>query len=434
MILDFPQECSTMKNETEVQRISNSLNTSNVLKAIEETITNDSGVNFGQGSESKVIQNNCKYKEMNSKDSEISSLRIHPTKCSKTPVSYACKKSKANKHRPTVRKGTQHSFSSSNPVFNYTIRYVTRKRNKAQNAEFSSSCDTYNITNILTTEAALEDTTSYSIGTDYDTDAILNEYKIVPPISNFDDTCVLSVNLHSIEKNSSHERGHFSISTDVETEVHKVDDICNYDKDDVQFRSDASGALIPFAASSMYPKTTDNLTVTGKQINFTCHTTGYNLSEKHVNDDGKAVITHHSLQETRDHSVDAWPWTDLFPPGNKSDDNDMQFPTMKACMYMCNTMSNHTVNESTTLSYTNNLEPRDVMSDNINTDKPEQFWNYVNCTGLNIINSNDNNVSENIQENNKQNNSVTDYQKTGYVEVEFSEHLSFLENNQYTIL
>jgi hypothetical protein len=442
MTLHYPQECSTMKNETDVQRILNSLNTPNdVLKETKETITHDSGVISGQGSECKVIHNNCRYKEINSKDSEISSLKLHPTKCSKTPVSYVCKKSKASKYRRTVRKGTQHSFSNSNPVFNYTIRYVKKKR-KTQHADFSGSYDRddkNHATNTPRTETALEDTTNNSMGTDYDIDAILKEYKIVPPISNFDDTCVLSVNLHSTENNSSHERNRFIISTDVETEVQEADDVCNYDKDDVQFGSDAGGALIPFAAyedgpSSMCPKTTDNLTLRSKQINFTCHTKECNLSEKYVNDDGKAVITHHSVQDTCGHSVDAWPWTDLFPPGN---DDGIQFPTWEECMYVYNTLTNNTVNESTALAYTNSQVPRDVMSDNIHTyvDKPEQFWNYVlNCTEPSTINSLENSVSKNIQGNNKQNNSVEDYQKKGNVDVDFPERLSFLQNNQYTIL
>jgi hypothetical protein len=444
MTLYFPQECSTIKNQTDVRSVLNSLNTiSDVLKATEETITNESGAISDQGSKCKVIHNNRSYKEMNSKDPELSNLKICPTKCSKMPVPCVSKKNKACEYKPAVRKGTKYSCSNSNPVFTYTIRHVTTKKRKTQHADFSGTYDRddrNHVTNTPMTETVLQDTTNYSMGTDYDINTILEEYKTMPPISNFDDTCPLSVNLHSTENNSSHERDCSIISTDVKTEVQRTDDIFNRDKDYVRFGADAGGALISFAAykdgsSSMCPKTTDKLTLRSTKNNSACHTMGCNSSEKCV-DDGKAVTTHFSAQETCGYSVDAWPWTDLCPPGNKFND-DIQIPTWEECVYMFNTLSNNTVNESVAMVYTNSQVPRDVMSDNINTytDQPKQFWNYMlNCTEPSITDSTENIVSKNIQDNNKQNNAVENSQKKGNVDVDSPKHFSFPENNQYMIL
>jgi hypothetical protein len=314
---------------------------------------------------------------------------------------------------------------------------------------------------------------NYSMDTEYDIDAILKEYRIVPPINSFDDTPVLSVKFDSTLDNPSHEGDCFITSSSVKSDVQEADDICRYDKNNVQFGSDARGALISFAAyndgpSSMCPKTMDNLILTSKQINFTCHTEEFNLSEryvnddrqaaithtrskqinftchteefnlseKYVNDDGQAAITYHSVQETCDHSADPWPWTNLSSPYGKYDDDGIEVPNWKEFMHICNTLSNDTISESPAWTYTDSHIPTDVMSDNIHayTDKQEQFWNDVfNYTELSTINSNKNSVSKNTQQENRQNNLVEDYDKKEY-DVDFPEYLSFIENNQYTVL
>jgi hypothetical protein len=281
---------------------------------------------------------------------------------------------------------------------------------------------------------------NYSMDTEYDIDAILEEYTIVLPVESFDDTPELSVKFDSTLGNPSHEGDCFITSANVKSEVQEADDICRYDKNNVQFGSDARGALISFATyndgpSSMCPKTMDNLILRSKQTNFTCHTEEFNYSEKYV-DDGQAAITHHSVQETCDHSADLWPWTNLSSQYGKYDDDGTEVPNWEEFMDTCNTLSNDTICESAAWTYTDSHIPTDVMSDNIHayTDKQEEFCNDVfNCTELSTINSNKNSVSKNTEQENRQNNLVEDYQKKDY-DVDSPEYLSFLENNQYTVL
>jgi hypothetical protein len=65
----FPQECSKVKNNTDVQSVLNSLNTQNdVQKAQEETHIKDDDIKRGQGSDCKVICNKCNYTNMNIRD------------------------------------------------------------------------------------------------------------------------------------------------------------------------------------------------------------------------------------------------------------------------------------------------------------------------------------------------------------------------------
>jgi hypothetical protein len=52
----FPQECSKVKNNADVQSVLDSLNTQNgVQKAHEETHMNDADTKIGQGNDCKVI-------------------------------------------------------------------------------------------------------------------------------------------------------------------------------------------------------------------------------------------------------------------------------------------------------------------------------------------------------------------------------------------
>jgi hypothetical protein len=104
---------------------------------------------------------------------------------------------------------------------------------------------------------------------------------------------------------------------DVKTEVLKVADINNCDKESTQFTPDASGMLTAFAHydnghSSMCPKPQDTATVNSTVIKCS-HNKGQNVPEEHTNeDDANAVAIHHSLQEASSHSTVLLPWTDEF--------------------------------------------------------------------------------------------------------------------------
>jgi hypothetical protein len=258
MRLHFPQECSQVKNNSDVQNVFNSFNRlSDILEAGEETFTNDSGSKIGHSSECKVIHNNCGYKEINSKDAKISTQKILPTKCFKIPVCYVCKKNKAESYtftqpdlyptsmrKSTARKGTRYSsVLNGNPVFNYTIQYVTRKNHCL---DFAGSFEGDNRNHVTTgpnAESALENASNESMSTDYDINAILKEYKLNSPISNFDDSSVLSVDLDFPDNNPGHESNCSITSPDVETEVQKAADIYSCDKENVKFSFDDRGHI-----------------------------------------------------------------------------------------------------------------------------------------------------------------------------------------------
>jgi hypothetical protein len=217
-----------------------------------------------------------------------------------------------------------------------------------------------------------------STSPDYDTDAIFEDYKIESPISKFDEESVLSESFDCMENNLGYERGYkfdeeFVLSesfdfmennlgyergykfdeesvlsesfdftennlgyergyltelNDIETDILEATDIYSYDEHNTQFRSNARGALIPFAAykdgsSNACVKIADSATVNSKQT-CTFHVKECNLPAKHTNDDVNAVVTNHSVHEAYNHSVGPWPWTDQFSEGSKPIDNDIQ--------------------------------------------------------------------------------------------------------------
>ncbi|PNF32283.1 hypothetical protein B7P43_G16943 [Cryptotermes secundus] len=185
--------------------------------------------------------------------------------------------------------------------------------------------DRNQVTNIPKAKPVLQNA---SINIDYDTDAIFEEYKIESPISKFDEDSVLSEDFDFMENDLSYVRDYLTELNDVETDVLEAPYIQSYEEDNTQFRSNASGALIAFAAYKHGPsnaclKTADNSTANRKQT-CTFHMKGCNLPAKDTNDDENAVATDYSMQEACDPSVGLWPWADQFSEGCIPNDNDIQ--------------------------------------------------------------------------------------------------------------
>lgn len=234
----------------------------------------------------------------------------------------------SKKHRSTARKGIQYPFAlKGTPLFNYINQYALgiKFENHLDLSDSYNDDDGNQVTNIPKAKSVLQNA---STSTDYDTDAIFEDYKIESPISKFDEESVLSETFDFMENDLGYVRGYLTELNDVETDVLEATDTHSYEEDNTQLRSNASVALIESAAykhgrSNACLNTADNLTVNSKQT-CTFHMKGCNLPAKHTNDDENAVATHYSVQEACDHSVGLWPWADQFSEGCIPNDNDIQ--------------------------------------------------------------------------------------------------------------
>jgi hypothetical protein len=212
--------------------------------------------------------------------------------------------------------------------------------------------------------------------TDDDIEAILRDCKTEFPNRNFDEVSIPFEYVDCTESNTSHDWNSCITSTDKETEVQKAADTCNYEKDNTQFRSDARGTLLAFAAyedvsSTACQLTADNSTVTRKQT-CTCNTKLCNLPEEHASVDENDVVIHHLVQEACDLSTDPWSWLDTFLERNKHDDGDIL--SLEEWIQMNQVLSNDTATDSLARIYKNTQVQNDHKADTIHkyVNNPEQ--------------------------------------------------------------
>jgi hypothetical protein len=183
--------------------------------------------------------------------------------------------------------------------------------------------------------------------TDDDIEAILRDCETEFPNRNFDEVSIPFEYVDCTENNSSYDCDSFISSTDKETEVQKAADTCNYEKDNTQFRSDARGTLLAFAACEDVSSTACQLTaysstVTRKEA-CTYNTNVCNLPEEHASVDESDVFIHHSMQDACDLSTDFLSWLDPFSERSKHDDGDIL--SLEEWAQMNQVLSNETATE-----------------------------------------------------------------------------------------
>jgi hypothetical protein len=173
--------------------------------------------------------------------------------------------------------------------------------------------DRNQVTNVPKEKPALQNA---SMSTVSDIDAVLEDYKIESPISEFDEDSPLSEIFDFKENNLSYDKDYPIELNDVKIDIH------NYEEDDTQLRSNARGALIPFYAYEDGPYSAVN-SINSKQT-CTFQMKECNLPAEHTSDNETAMVIHRSVQEACDHNTSPWPLTDQFLEGSKPNDDDIQ--------------------------------------------------------------------------------------------------------------
>jgi hypothetical protein len=207
--LHCPQVYSEIRNR-DVPSTLNCLHTSNDGSETQAgTSTVGTYVISGTSSQLIGINNNVILKERNS------------TRCT-CPVLRD-----SRRYKPYSRKGTQGPYVfKDNSVLNCTDQYVTSKRGKENHLYSSGTCERDNgkqITRVSNAESALEDANNDSTSIDSDIAAILEEMKVVSPVSNFSDSsCDTSDRIENIP---SYELDCSVVLEDGRTEVQEVADI-----------------------------------------------------------------------------------------------------------------------------------------------------------------------------------------------------------------